>query len=180
MGNPTYSILDLFFGPSAKRFEGVDLPKRPVTELVGAVRVEDVGAPDNLTRVTIGVGADVVNDADPLVVTRELVGHATTTNTTPLDTVLDTMDADGAWSVEGVITCRDSGAAVNLRVRVYALMTRIASATSITSVAVEGLGTGGLGTSFEVDGDDLLLRLTGLAATNIRWGYTVSIQKQGF
>lgn len=180
MGNPTYSVLDLFFGPSAKRFEGVDLPKRPVTELVGAVRVEDVGAPDNLTRVTIGVGADIVNDADPLVVTRELVGHVTTTDATPLDTVLDTMDADGAWSVEGVITCRDSAASTNLRVRVYGLITRIASATSITQATADGLGSPGLGVALDVDGDDLVLRLTGYAATNIRWGYTVSIQKQGF
>lgn len=105
--NPTYSVLDLFFGPSAKRFEGTDLPKRPVTEFVGAVTVED-DETNQSVRVRVGVGADVTNDADDHVAIRSLVGNATTTNATPLEVVLDTMSANGAWALDVFVTCRDS------------------------------------------------------------------------
>lgn len=179
MANPTYSVLDLFFGPSAKRFEAVDLPKRPVTEFVGAVRVED-DETDKVTRVTIGVGTDVVNDADDFVTVRSLVGHTTTTNATPLNVTLDTMSANGAWAVDVFVTCRDTGAASNARVKLSALVTRIAGATSISTVANDTIGSPGIAATLNVSGDDIRLQLTGLGATTIRWGYETRIQKQGF
>lgn len=179
MGNPVYSVLDLFFGPSAKRFEAVDLPKRPVTEFVGAVRVED-DETDKVTRVTIGVGTDVVNDADAFVSTRDVVGHTTTTNATLLGVVLDTMAANGAWAIDVVVTCRDSGAASNARVKLSALVTRIAGATSISAVTKHVLGSPGIDADLSVSGDDISLDLTGLGATTIRWGYVARLQKQAF
>lgn len=179
MGNPVYSVLDLFFGPSAKRFEAVDLPKRPVTEFVGAVRVED-DETDKVTRVTIGVGTDVVNDADAFVSTRDIVGHTTTTDVTPLGVVLDTMDEDGICAVDVVVTCRDSGAASYARVKLSALVNRIGGATSISPVTNDTIGAPGIAADLTVSGDDISLDLTGLGATTIRWGYVARLQKQAF
>lgn len=179
MGNPTYSVLDLFFGPSAKRFEGTDLPKRPVTEFVGAVTVED-DETNQSVRVRVGVGDDVTNDADPYVAIRSLVGNATTTNATPLEVVLDTMSANGAWALDVFVTCRDTGAASTARIKLSALLTRIAGLTGISTVANDTIGSPGIAADLLVDGDDLVLEVTGLGATTIRWGYEARIQKQGF
>lgn len=179
MATPTYSLLDLFFGPSAKRFEGTDLPKRPVTEFLGAVTVADSEI-DGAIKVRVGVGADVTNDADDFVAIRSLVGNATTTNATPLEVVLDTMSANGAWAFDVFVTCRDTGAASNARVKLSALVTRIAGATSISTVSNDTIGSPGIAADLLVDGDDVVLELTGLGATTIRWGYEARIQKQGF
>lgn len=175
----TYSILDLFFGPSAKRWLGIDYPKRPVTEFAGAVRVED-DEPGLATKVTIGVGADVTNDADDFVAIRSIVDNATTTNATPLEVTLDTMTANGAWAVDVFVTCRSTTAADNARVKLSALVTRIGGATSISTVGNDTIGSPGIAADLAIDVDDVVLELTGLGATTIRWGYEARIQKQGF
>lgn len=178
MAIPTYSLLDLFFGPSNKRAAGVDLPKRPVTEFSGAVALAD-DETSLATRVRIGVAVDAVNDAEPLVVVRSKVGKATTTNATPLVVPLDTVDANGAWAVDVVVTCRSSDAVANGRVKATALVVRVAGATSITTSA-DTLATTGIAAALTVAGDVVNLQLTGVAATQIRWGYEARIQKQGY
>lgn len=190
--------LDDFFGPPVVFDETTELPKRSKIVFEGeGVSAEDDDV-DGVTRVKVSgtvlagnqsgeatiTATKVIANGDSKITETSIIGHATTADDTPITVTLDSLDDPDLLSVSAEVTVRNSDGTKRGRWNLSELAYREGGAPAFEAGgtgedASPKTNDGALEAKLVFSGNTIRLEFTGLAATNLTWGYVVRTQRQG-
>lgn len=186
------ALSDLIFG-IREIFFGSAMPLRGTVEFTGSsvvvtddeVNDRTVVAISDPTGINGASGVATINahtvagPLDDYAAMRTIVGNAYTTNDTPLATVLYTAAGNDVLEVSATIIVRDELATQRGRVRVSGLAYREAGtlAWEAAPSPVADVSDPGLAATLSIAGDAIRVVVTGLAGTDLRWGWEVRTRR---
>lgn len=130
-------------------------------------------------RTTQGFGGSA---GDPGEAVENFTGHATTTDATANDTVIGTLDTDQQTMMFDVQVHSIQDAGANARFEkfmVTAYRTGGSVTVSSTQIAVTDVGSTGVTYTFQPNGNDIEIRVTGVASENWQHSWWLTRQKGG-
>jgi len=189
MSNDVNGWLPGLIGPLDLQNDGVDVTARRVVWNFNGFRITD-----DLTKLNFTIegfagdengsatitATEVVADGDAFVKLISKYGHVATANATPVVTVLFTLSDPEVLRLDGIVTVTSEDAAINGTYTLRALATytggtpAISGGTDATPVETDA----GLNAALSLDGEDVILTVTGLAATDLVFGYEIRAQRQ--
>lgn len=189
MSNDVNGWLPGLIGPLDLQTNGVDVDARRVVWNFNGFRISDdltklnftiegfAGDADGIATIT---AVEVLSDGDAYVKPISKIGHVATANATPVETVLFTLTDPEVLRLDAIVTVTSDDAAINGTYTLRALATytggtpAISGGTDATPVETDA----GLNAALSLDGADVILTTTGLAATDLVFGYEIRAQRQ--
>lgn len=189
MSNDVNGWLPGLIGPLDLQTNGTDVVARRVVWNFNGFRITDdlarlnftiegfAGDADGIATIT---ATEVLSDGDAFVKPISKIGHVATANATPVEVVLFTLTDPEVLRLDAIVTATNEDASINATYTLRALATytggtpAISGGTDATPVETDA----GLNAALSLDGEDVILTVTGLAATDLVFGYEIRAQRQ--